>query len=68
VVLRWSAYGTHRGVFLGVSPTNKEVVIKGIEILRLLDNKIVERWGMYNDLALIQQLGAHVENQHTDTK
>jgi len=45
VVARWSLTGTHRETFLGVSPTEKQVIVNGIIIYRLEDGKIVEYWG-----------------------
>jgi len=45
VVARWSLTGTHRGTFLDVSPTEKQVIVNGIIIYRLEAGKIVEYWG-----------------------
>jgi predicted ester cyclase len=36
--------GTHRGTFLGVEPTNKELSWTGINIDRISEGKIVETW------------------------
>ena len=57
VVARWGLRGTHRGVFMGVSPTGKTVRVDGIIIYRLKDEKIVEYWGSFDTLGLMQQLG-----------
>ena len=38
--------GTHRGEFLGVPPTGKEVAINVTDIVRLRDDKYAEHWGM----------------------
>jgi predicted ester cyclase len=51
------AHGTHRGSAIGESPTGHDVVLRGINIFRVADGKIVERWGRLDDLGLLQQLG-----------
>ena len=56
VVARWSLTGTHRGTYLDVSPTEKRVILKGILIYRLEDEKIVEYWGEIDHLGLMRQL------------
>ena len=40
--------GTHRGAFLGITPTNKVLVITGINIDKVSDGKIVEHSGAAN--------------------
>jgi predicted ester cyclase len=51
------AHGTHRGSVMSESPTGQDVVLRGINIFRIADGKIVERWGRLDDLGLLQQLG-----------
>ena len=51
------AHGTHRGSVLGESPTEQDVVLRGINIFRITGGKIIERWGRLDDLGLLQQLG-----------
>jgi predicted ester cyclase len=58
VAVRWSATGTHRGRFLGVEPTGRRIAFKGIEIVRFDGGWIVERWGEWDGLELLEQLGA----------
>ncbi len=58
VVARVTAAGTHQGEFLGVSPTGKQVTFTWIDILRFADRKVVEHWGEFDGLGLMQQLGA----------
>jgi len=58
VVLRWTGRGTHEGELMGIPPTGKEVEFSGIEVLRVAEGKVVERWGEGNDLQVMQQLGA----------
>ncbi len=42
---------------MGVEATGREVVLRGINLWRVVDGKIVERWGRLDDLGLMQQLG-----------
>jgi len=57
-VLRWSATGTHEGDQLGMPATHQKVRLTGIDILRVADGRVVERWGESNGLEMMQQLGA----------
>ena len=57
VVEHFVAHGTHRGSAMGESPTGRDVVLRGINIFRIADGKIMERWGRLDDLGLLQQLG-----------
>lgn len=50
--------GTHRGEFMGVAPTGKRVTIRGCQIFRFENGKMVERWGSTDQLGILQQLGA----------
>jgi steroid delta-isomerase-like uncharacterized protein len=56
VVMRGVASGTHRGVFMGIPPTGKQVTVPGIHIWRIKDGKIVEHWGESDWLGMMQQL------------
>ena len=55
------AHGTHRGSVTSESPTGQHVVLRGINIFRIADGKIVERWGRLDDLGLLRQLGLVAE-------
>jgi predicted ester cyclase len=57
-VLRWTATGTHEGDQLGVPATHRSVCMTGIDIIRIKNGQIVERWGETNGLELMQQIGA----------
>lgn len=57
VAIRISTRGTHKGPFLGVPPTGKQVTQTGIDVLRIAGHKVVERWGEFDQLGLLQQLG-----------
>ena len=56
--VRWTATGTHRGPYLGLAPTGRRIAFKGIEILRFDGGWIAERWGEWDGLDLVAQLGA----------
>ena len=58
VVSRWTARGTHQGALLAIAPTGNGVTIKGIDVLRVAEGRIVERWSQINSLEMMQQLGA----------
>lgn len=58
VALRWSATGTHAQTYLGVAATGKQITFTGIEIIRVAQGRIVERWGEWDGLALLEQMGA----------
>ncbi|MCU1456335.1 MAG: ester cyclase [Actinomycetia bacterium] len=57
VVERFTASGTQQGEFMGVAPTGRTISLPGINIFRIADGRIVERWGRLDDLGLLQQLG-----------
>jgi predicted ester cyclase len=57
VVEHFVAHGTHRGSVMGEASTGQHVVMPGINIFRIANGKIVERWGRLDDLGLLQQLG-----------
>lgn len=58
VVTRWTLTGTHRGIFQGIPPTGRQVRFNGIEFNRVVDGRLVEHWAMFDNLALLQQIGA----------
>jgi steroid delta-isomerase-like uncharacterized protein len=66
VVSRWTARGTHQGELMGIAPTGKEVTITGIDVLRIAEGKVVERWAEGNDLEVIQQIGAIPPPGHSE--
>ncbi|MFJ3223806.1 ester cyclase [Streptomyces sp. NPDC086783] len=57
VVEQFTASGTQRGEILGVAPTGRTLSLPGINIFRLRDGRIVERWGRLDELGLLRGLG-----------
>lgn len=49
--------GTNDGILFGFPPTGKKMAVRGINFFRLKDGQIVERWGQFDVLGLMQQLG-----------
>jgi steroid delta-isomerase-like uncharacterized protein len=54
--VRWTATGTHRGAFMGCDPTGRVIRFKCIEIIRIDNGRIAERWGEWNPVELLEQL------------
>jgi steroid delta-isomerase-like uncharacterized protein len=57
VVTQLLMKGTHRGDWLGIAPTGKEITIRLIVIHRIENEKIVEDWVLVESLGFFQQLG-----------
>lgn len=57
VVSRVTFRGTHTGEMMGIPPTNKSVAITETIIDRFVDGKIVESWRLFDQMAMMQQLG-----------
>jgi steroid delta-isomerase-like uncharacterized protein len=58
VVTRKVFHGTHEGDFAGIPPTGRKVEILVIDILRIRDGRLAEHWGVFDQMGLMQQLGA----------
>jgi predicted ester cyclase len=57
VVVYCTLHGRHTGDLMGIPPTNREVAMDYVHILRFENGKAVERWGVRDDMALMRQLG-----------
>jgi hypothetical protein len=54
VVSRWTAHGTHLGVFQGIAPTGRSITLTGVSSMRVASGKIVEDRVEANLLGLLQ--------------
>ena len=52
-----SFVGTHRGEYLGVAGTGKQIRGQETGIIRFKDGKMVEFWGTFDDFGIARQLG-----------
>ena len=57
VVTRFTSRGTQKGAFVGMPPTGKQVTVSSIVIARIAEGKIVEQWGLDDQMGMLQQLG-----------
>lgn len=57
VAFAYTLTGTHKGDFMGVSGTGKPVKVRGVQISRFKDGKLVERWGSSDELGILKQIG-----------
>jgi len=56
VAVRWTARGRHTGHVPGLPPTGREIVTTGIDMLRIVNGKIVEGWVSWDVLGLVEQM------------
>ena len=57
VVIRSTMKGTHKGTFMNIPATGKQMSVEGIDILRISNGRAVEHWGVTDNLTMMQQLG-----------
>jgi len=61
VAVAYTLSGTHEGEFQGIEATHRRIEVRGVQIGRFEDGKIVERWGASDELGILRQLGAAPE-------
>jgi len=64
-VVRWSGTMTHRGDQLGVPATGKQIRITGMSMVRIVNGKIVEGWDNWDQMTMMQEIGAMGEARIT---
>jgi len=57
VASRMTARATHTGEYLGVPPTGRKVSCSVFGFARVADGKLVEHWGVTDELHMMQQVG-----------
>jgi predicted SnoaL-like aldol condensation-catalyzing enzyme len=54
----YNLHAKHSGPFMGIEPSHRQVVIPGMEVVRIRDGKIAEHWGIYDFLRTAEEIGA----------
>ena len=57
VVTRLTFTGTNEGEFMGMPATGKSISVNGIDIVRFANGKLVEHWGLMDNMTMMDQLG-----------
>ncbi|HEX6541211.1 MAG TPA: ester cyclase [Ktedonobacterales bacterium] len=57
VAVRYTSHGTQRGSFAGIPPMGREITVQSYISARIADGKIVEMWGLDDQVGLLRQLG-----------
>ncbi len=57
VAFAYTLTGTNDGEFQGHEPTGKKIQVRGMQISRFEDAKMVERFGSSDELGIMKQLG-----------
>jgi predicted ester cyclase len=59
IVVTWfTMRGTHWGEWGGIKPTNKVLTLRGVNVQKFRDGRIVEQWGGANTLEALLEIGA----------
>ncbi len=57
VAARVTARGTQTGLLMGIPPTGKQVTLEVMDLCRFAGGRMVEHWGVGDNLGMMQQLG-----------
>lgn len=57
---RLRSHGTNTGSMRGRPPTGQLIEVDVIDIVRVVDGRIVEHWGVADRLTMLQQLGVPI--------
>jgi steroid delta-isomerase-like uncharacterized protein len=57
IAIAYTMKGTHKGPLMGIAPTGKKISIRGVQVSKFRDGKMVERWGSSDQLGMLQELG-----------
>jgi steroid delta-isomerase-like uncharacterized protein len=57
IAVYWTLSGTHKGEFLGITPSNKKISITGVTTHQIVDGKILDSHALWDAITLFQQIG-----------
>lgn len=58
IAIAYTLTGTQNGPLMGIAPTGKTMKIRGVQISKFKDGRMVERWGSSDELGMLRQLGS----------
>jgi predicted ester cyclase len=58
VAFRWTITGAHVGEFGGVAPTHRRVILRGLNLERVVDGRIKQHWSEFDPDALMRQVAS----------
>ncbi len=61
VCMAYTITGTHQGDFEGIPATGQPISVRGVEIVKFRDGKLIERWGSSDEMGIMKQLGMTIE-------
>ncbi|MDP9340599.1 MAG: ester cyclase [Actinomycetota bacterium] len=57
VAIRSRFSGTHQGEFMGIPATGRPMSVGAMDIIRVVDRKATDHWGVFDTMGLLMQLG-----------
>ncbi|PID74673.1 MAG: hypothetical protein CSB28_01990 [Desulfobacterales bacterium] len=51
--------GKHTGEFFNIPPSNKNIILYGHDLFKIVEGKIVEQWHIEQLLSLINQISSN---------
>ena len=57
VVENWIMEGTHTGEAMGIPPSNQGIRVRGMELWRVANGKVVEHWGVVDISDVLEKAG-----------
>ena len=57
VAARYHWQGTHKGSFLGIAPTGRKLLVRGMDFYRFEGGRLVEHWDNVDEFGMLTQLG-----------
>jgi steroid delta-isomerase-like uncharacterized protein len=57
LVVSWTATGTHKGCLMNIPPTGRSILIRGITLLTIKDNKVAHAYYMWDVAGMLRSIG-----------
>ena len=58
IAIAYTLSGTQNGPLMGIAATGRRMKIRGVQISKFKEGRMVERWGSSDELGMLQQLGS----------